>query len=216
MNVTREDVLRELELLPVWRLRSPVLIVEPIYAPTEALAVEVLTLTPKTEIIEPQTEIIELKGETAETAQLVTEMVQPELLPTMRLLVSEDANWLFILESMAGNTESETLLQNMLRAISVKISADTGINISQVKAAQLAEYQTKIIIVFGIVAAQVLLGNNVSFDVLRLNQHQQPLIMGNNMPVIVTYHPTELLQRLPNKAKAWDDLRLAMQVIQRN
>jgi DNA polymerase len=32
------------------------------------------------------------------------------------------------------------------------------------------------------------------------------------VPVIVTYHPAYLLRALPDKAKAWQDLCLAMQV----
>lgn len=213
MNITREDILRELELLPVWRLRAPLLNVEPIDQSEEknleAIAAEVPAIVPNMETIEPTAVILQ-------PAKFVTDMIQPEPLPAMRLLISEDANWVFLLESMAGNKESEILLQNMLRAISVKISTDTNLDISQVKAVQLAEYQPKIIIVFGIVAAQAFLGNAMSFDVLRLNQHQQQLATHNNMPVIVTYHPTELLQHLPNKAKAWDDLRLAMHMIDKS
>ena len=32
------------------------------------------------------------------------------------------------------------------------------------------------------------------------------------VPVVVTYHPAYLLRQLPEKAKAWDDLRLALKV----
>lgn len=193
MSMTREDVLRELELLPVWRLRAPALDVEPLGI---AVAVAIPTIEPKAEVVE--------------SAQLATEIIQSEPLPNLRMLTSEDANWLFLLENAAVTSEVETLLQNMLRAISVKISAD----INQVTIVQLAEYQPKIIIVFGDTATEALLGKVLDFEPLRLNQHQQQLASYNGTPVIITYHPTDLLQHLPNKAKAWDDLRLAMQIMQ--
>ena len=197
-------MLRELELLPLWRLRAPPLNVAPLdkvvnQAADEKIdAAESPMIAPKPELIEP--------------IQLVAEVAHVASMPAMRLLVSEDANCLFLLESIVDNTEAETLLHNMLRAISVKISAD----ISQANITQLTQYQTKIIIAFGEVAAQALLGNALSFDALRLNQHQQALAIYSGTPVIITYHPTDLLQHLPDKAKAWDDLRLAMQIVQNN
>jgi DNA polymerase len=33
-------------------------------------------------------------------------------------------------------------------------------------------------------------------------------------PVVVTYHPAYLLRKPSEKAKAWDDLRFALKVIQ--
>lgn len=192
MDITREDILRELELLPVWRLRAPALDVEPV---DKTIAVKMSAVVAQTEVVQ--------------TSQLMTETIQSEPLPNLRMLMGEEANYLFLLEIIANNAEAETLLQNMLRAISVKIST----NVNQVSMTQIAQYQPKIIIVFGQTAAQVLLDSTLSFDTLRLNQHQQHLASYNGTPVVITYHPADLLQHLPNKAKAWDDLRLAMQLM---
>ncbi len=204
MTMTREDILRELELLPVWRLRAPPVELElgksPIASRADATAeailadVNVIELNKKIDeaIVEPAVEPIQLSA---------TPVV-------LRLLVSEDTNWLFLLEYSADN-EAETLLQNMLRAISVKLSVD----IKHIGLAQLDKYQPKLMVVFGDAASQSLLGKSIAFEALRLNQHQQQLAQYNAIPVIVTYHPNDLLQHLPSKAKAWDDLRLAMQLI---
>jgi DNA polymerase len=35
----------------------------------------------------------------------------------------------------------------------------------------------------------------------------------NNTPVVVVYHPAYLLRSLPEKRKAWLDLKLAMQTV---
>ncbi len=190
MNMTREDILRELELLPVWRLRSP---------PAEVTVADMPAPTPD----EPLNEAI------AEIIQVTTPVTITVAPPALRLLVSEDENWLFLLENSVNNAEEEILLQNMLRAISVK----TNIDIANTGIAQIAEYQPKVIIVFGAIAAQSLLSRLLSFEALRLNQHQLQLAKYKSMPVVVTYHPSDLLQYLPSKAKAWDDLRLAMRLV---
>jgi uracil-DNA glycosylase len=38
---------------------------------------------------------------------------------------------------------------------------------------------------------------------------------GRSVPVVATYHPTALLRNLPDKAKAWADLCLAMEAVAR-
>jgi uracil-DNA glycosylase len=39
--------------------------------------------------------------------------------------------------------------------------------------------------------------------------------LGRNVPVIATYHPAYLLRNLPEKARAWADLCLALDVMKR-
>ncbi len=73
MNVTREDVMRELELLPVWQLRTPVM------RPVEVAQ----------KMAEEQVEIIALTPPVAET--------------NFYVVVSDDKNWAFVLpEALTG------------------------------------------------------------------------------------------------------------------
>lgn len=205
MTMTREDMLRELELLPVWRLRAPPVeleVVKPAVASSEVTIVEAAIVD--VPVIASDVKIDEVIVEPAHEPIPVNEAPV-----ALRSLVSEDGNWLFLLEHLSDNSAEETLLQNMLRAIKVKANVD----IKNIELAQLDAYQPKVMVIFGDVAVQNLLGNALDFEALRSNQHQQQLAQYNATSVIVTYHPCYLLQHLPSKAKAWDDLRLAIQIV---
>ena len=81
---------------------------------------------------------------------------------------------------------------------------------------QVAMVRPRIILAFGPVAAQGLLGTLVSrdgsldgsLDGLRGAVHR----CGVNTPVVVTYHPAALLHSPGDKRKAWEDLKFARQV----
>jgi uracil-DNA glycosylase len=67
----------------------------------------------------------------------------------------------------------------------------------------------KIIVALGKTAASRLLGNdNASLGSLRGRVHAY-----RGRPLVVTYHPAYLLRTLPDKAKAWDDLLLALRTL---
>jgi DNA polymerase len=78
---------------------------------------------------------------------------------------------------------------------------------------QVAMVRPRIILAFGPLAAQGLLGPQValdgSLDGLRGAVHR---FGGANTPVVVTYHPAALLQSPGDKRKAWEDLKFARQV----
>lgn len=65
--------------------------------------------------------------------------------------------------------------------------------------------QPKLIVALGKFAAQTLLGQEATIASLRGKVHQY-----RGIPLIVTYHPAYLLRNLPDKAKAWQDLCLAV------
>jgi uracil-DNA glycosylase len=75
---------------------------------------------------------------------------------------------------------------------------------------QIELLRPKIIVAMGKFAIQTLTGHNDPVGKLRGRVHplQHPSYAA---PVIVTYHPAYLLRNLPDKAKAWADLLLAMQ-----
>jgi uracil-DNA glycosylase family 4 len=74
---------------------------------------------------------------------------------------------------------------------------------------QVALVKPKIIIALGQFAAQSLLQTVDSLSSLRGRVHRY-----NDIPLIVTFHPLDLLSRLEDKPKAWDDLCLALQTMQ--
>lgn len=68
----------------------------------------------------------------------------------------------------------------------------------------------KLIVAVGRVAAQNLLGTNESLGRLRGRLHHYP---HRDVPVLVTYHPAYLLRSPLQKARAWEDLRRAMDLL---
>ncbi|MGA0572171.1 uracil-DNA glycosylase [Variovorax sp. VNK109] len=71
--------------------------------------------------------------------------------------------------------------------------------------------QPKIILAMGRFAVQSLLQTQDAIGRLRGRVHQY-----HGVPVVVSYHPAYLLRNLPDKAKAWDDLCLAMDTVALN
>ena len=154
---------------------------------------------------------------------------------------AERANWMVVGEAPGEQEDlhgepfvgpAGQLLDAMLRAVGVNRQAPAGeqaVFIANVlkcrppgnrnpapdEVAQCEPYlrrqvelvQPKIILALGRFAVQALLNTNEPIGRLRQQVHQY-----QGVPVIVSYHPAYLLRNLPDKAKAWADLVLAMQV----
>ena len=73
---------------------------------------------------------------------------------------------------------------------------------------QIGLIQPKLILAMGRFAAQTLLGTDATVASLRGKVHRYA-----GVPLIVTYHPAYLLRNLPDKAKAWADLRFAVRTL---
>jgi uracil-DNA glycosylase len=69
----------------------------------------------------------------------------------------------------------------------------------------------KLILAMGRFAVQTLLNTEATIGSLRGTVHQY-----HGVPLVVTYHPAYLLRNLPDKAKAWADLVLARKTIARH
>ncbi len=74
---------------------------------------------------------------------------------------------------------------------------------------QVALVQPRVILAMGRFAVQSLLQTTEPIGRLRGRVHHY-----QGVPVIVTYHPAYLLRALADKAKAWQDLCLALEVMQ--
>jgi uracil-DNA glycosylase len=186
MNFTREDVLRELELLPVWRLRATL---QPV-APEAMPAPEQVSVKIETQVIDAP--VVETKA----AAPVIAEST-----PYV-CTISDDKKWAFIWPaSLILSASQSTLFGNILVALKISKSNQTEIE-------SLANIEASIIISMGEAAARQVLNTTESIETLRGKTHQLA-----NAPLIVTYHPNDMLQDLHLKAKTWEDLCLAKRIV---
>ena len=168
MNMTREDVLRELELLPVWKLRAPLKVSE--------LPVE--------------------------QAPAIVEVATIETV-SYECTISDDKKWVFVCPAGHAPIASQsTLFNNILHALKIEKT-------NQVQLKSVADIEASVIIAMGETTAQQLLNTTESIETLRGKTHQL-----QTSPLIVTYHPSDMLQDLQLKAKTWEDLCLAKRIVQ--
>lgn len=74
---------------------------------------------------------------------------------------------------------------------------------------QIAVLKPHRILALGALAAQAILGLRSDLEALRGKVHSMRSEAGQDIPVVVTYHPTALLLRPQHKSDAWRDLSLA-------
>jgi len=149
----------------------------------------------------------------------------------------EKADWLLVGEAPGSEEDrlgepfvgqAGKLLDNMLAAISLSRGRDVYIaNVLKCRPPgnrnpepdevakclphlrrQIGLIQPKLILAMGRFASQALLGTDATIASLRGRVHQYA-----GVPLIVTYHPAYLLRNLPDKAKAWADLRFAVRTL---
>ena len=73
---------------------------------------------------------------------------------------------------------------------------------------QIALVQPRLILAMGRFAVQALLGTDAPIGRLRGQVHRF-----EGVPTVVTYHPAYLLRNLTDKARAWEDLCLAREIV---
>ncbi len=149
----------------------------------------------------------------------------------------EKASWLFVGEGPGVDEDIQgepfvgqagKLLDNMLLSIKLKRGRDVYIaNIVKCRPPnnrtpeadeiatclpylkrQIALIKPEIIVALGKTAATSLLGRDATLGSLRGQVHQY-----QDIPLIVTYHPAYLLRTPMDKAKAWEDLCLAVETM---
>jgi DNA polymerase len=257
MSLTREDMLRELELLPVWRLNAPLetslnaslnapLEAKQEAAPSDAPVVPQLEpmLEAKAEVeaitsveVEAAVEVKEMpdqaeeasiaeasKAEASKEAASQAEATQAPALPdianmdwaALKQYVAgtgdQNADWVFVNDA-PFESDASALLDKMLIAIQLQRGKNvylTQLSEPEYFKRQIALIQPKLIVAFGEKTAQTLLGSNEPLDALRGTVHQY-----QGVSVIASYAPSHLLQRTQDKAKAWADLCLARDTMNR-
>ncbi len=217
--MTREDMLRELELLPVWTLNTPQL-----HEPESKLALVQTEFAATESIISAET-VLPLELEQVAVSLLSTETLPILIAETFALeslkgaldtvepvikefthIVSEDNDWLFVLSDSELQPDEALLLRNILIAMRIKAKpANTLAMTSDV----LAIIKPKIIVAMGEAATQHLLQS--SENMINLRGKLQKL---HDVMLVSTYDLTHLLSTTSDKAKAWDDLCIAMHALE--
>jgi DNA polymerase len=210
----RHDVLAEMGLAPVWRLRN-----HPASTPAQPPA---------------ERGWMELKQAVPACTACGLHKSRTQ---TVFGVGDENADWMLIGEAPGAEEDrlgdpfvgqAGKLLDNMLAAIGLKRGENVYIaNVLKCRPPgnrnpepnevekctpflkqQIGLIKPKIIIAMGRFAAQTLLSSDATIASLRGRVYRY-----EGVPLIVTYHPAYLLRSLPDKAKAWADLVFAKKTI---
>lgn len=189
--MTQEDVLRELELLPMWHLRAGLTPLAP-----AAHAARVVPVTPAAHVRAPVL-----------PEQAVPEPVVPEVFVAMAWtqVASTDGLWLFVSLTASLSANEWQLLQNMAKAMRISLNTPQAMTDPD---HVLSASPAKMLITFGEAAAQQLLASQASLPTLRAQLHAC-----HGRTLVATHALDHLLQQPLDKAQTWHDLRLAMQAL---
>jgi DNA polymerase len=212
----REEILQEMGLGPVWRLKR------------KAIGVE-----EKAGSESPDWQTLKTRVKNCTDCKLRAGCTQ-----TVFGVGDEQAEWLLVGEAPGAEEDrlgepfvgqAGRLLDNMLAAIGLGRGKNVYIaNVLKCRPPgnrnpepdevakcsphllkQIALIQPKLIVAMGRFAAQTLLATDATIASLRGRVHRYA-----GVPLIVTYHPAYLLRNLPDKAKAWADLRFAVKTME--
>jgi DNA polymerase len=205
----REEVLAEMGLSPVWKLRGAKAADEPGWIP--------------------------LKSAVSGCTQCGLHKTRTQ---TVFGVGDENADWMLIGEAPGAEEDrlgdpfvgqAGKLLDNMLAALGLSRTQNVYIaNVLKCRPPgnrnpepdevakctpfllkQIELVRPKLILAMGRFAAQTLLNTDAAVGSLRGRVHRYA-----GVPLVVTYHPAYLLRNLPDKAKAWEDLVFARKTMQ--
>ena len=214
----RAEILAEMGLAPVWRLRA------------QREEVRALQQEGRTQEEVVTTGWIPLKAAVSGCTRCALHQTRTQ---TVFGVGDEDADWMLIGEAPGAEEDrlgdpfvgqAGRLLDNMLAAIGLSRrenvyianvlkcrppgnrnpSPDEVEKCSPHLLQQIELIKPKLILAMGRFAAQTLLKTDASISSLRGRVHSYA-----GVPLIVTYHPAYLLRTLEDKAKAWQDLVFA-------
>lgn len=181
----QEEILKELELWPVWRLKVAL-----------------------PDIAAPDITIHDVTTSIVETTEALPEVVDHS--PLLKAYESEDGRCVMLHDAGAFTQEEEKLWANICKAMRVK----AALILQDARVEDLLNARVPaVLILFGEKAAQTVLQSESNLENLRGTQHFYQHLLTINVPAIVTYDLKHLLQQLPDKAKAWDDLRSALKLL---
>lgn len=197
MSLTREDVLRELELLPVWQLRSDAVLAKPAPPP----AIDALEDQPELEqaLIAAPT----ISQHLLETSEIICEHLEADL-PINQVMVEPkvSTNWLLCCPETQEAEACQTILNNIIRAMQLLQGDYVLVQHTQ----DLTRYQAQKTLLFGL-ATYNQCAQTAHDDVESLRGVPQPLGQGE---VWVTYHPAQMWADPALKRGAWQDICAAL------
>lgn len=232
MTMTREQVLAEMGITPIWRLRKPPAGVDGDAAGAEAAPAPVAAV-PEEAPVPVAVDALEW----AELAAAVAACRACGLCEQRRqavLGVGDHApDWLFVGEGPGAEEDARgepfvgqagKLLDNMLAALDLargdKVYIGNAVKCrppgnrtpepAEIAACrpwlerQIELLAPRVIVLLGKAAVHAVLHDDKSLASLRGRRFEY-----RGIPVVVTYHPAYLLRNLPEKAKAWEDLLFA-------
>ncbi|MFD0914179.1 hypothetical protein [Methylophilus luteus] len=233
MSLTREDMLRELELLPVWRLRAPI---------AAANLPDTAVLAAATSFAEPQpAQTADILPETVVATAVVAEpvivesaMIEPALVepalvePTVVPAAAEElavpplTTTEVAAEIAAAEVISPPLVttpwlilcpsaadaaaQQLLQNIvqALKLPHET-LHVSE-QALQASQVQSSFCVLFGLQAANTFLGSSHA-DIAEVRGR---LLTHADVSYVVTHHPQAMLENPLLKKQVWHDLCLLL------
>ena len=116
------------------------------------------------------------------------------------------SDWLVLLDKQTHNEQAQRLLQAMLSSIGLSLQNVAIVTDKQLPQLQNLSADRKLLLVFGIVAAQLLLDDQATLDDCRGKTHQT---MSSHLTTIISFGLDDLLNCPENKILAWQDLQLA-------
>lgn len=198
MHLTREDMLRELELLPVWRARIP----SAMPLQTEALAPEPTLATEAA--VPPVGEFEQSSAVTPVVEEAPLDIPPAVAEPSFTAFADEPlvkTPWLLYCPQ-AGDVQSLQLLQNILRAL--KLPHEEVSLIQQ--PLRLEQVQVRYGVLFGLDEANRFLGTNHA-DIAAVRG--QILAFADSW-LVITHSPQAMLQNPSLKKDVWQDLCLLL------
>ena len=178
MNMTREDMLRELELLPVWTLN-------PAFAERQVATQKEVMEPNQPEPIQRVAEVAVVTMPAMETPELPIEQASTKAKKAIAWL-------LYCPLDTRSDQDALTLLQNMVRAM--QLPATEYQIVHEVVVSD--KYQPERALIFGVDAAKALLDVNVEDVSQQPYEHMQ-------CPCWVVHHPKVLLENPALKREAW-------------
>jgi DNA polymerase len=240
VNLRDENVLREMNLYPLWvRKQMPAQSEQPsVEIPQE---VEAQPVAPVEVVQHVETSITPASGWDELKAQVkdcTACKLRAGCTQTVFGVGDENADWLFVGEGPGADEDERgepfvgqagKLLDNMLA--SIKLKRGNNVYIANIvkcrppnnRAPEADEVATclpylkqqitlinpKLIVALGKTAATALLGKEATLGSMRTTFHDF-----HGIPLLVTYHPAYLLRSPAEKAKAWQDLCMAVKRMQ--
>lgn len=241
MNLTREQVLIEMGLGPIWRVRDQFAFLDSKETSPEFDAVTPAALS---HAEKPEPIIENLTVDSLDWPDLSKQVAACRACPLCQqrkqavLGVGDtQADWLFIGEGPGADEDVQgepfvgqagKLLDNMLLALDLK--RDSKVYIANAvkcrppgnrtpEAAEMAACRPYLLRQIALIKPKiiVLLGKAALHSVLHEDKSLASMrgqrFDFQGIPVVVTYHPAYLLRNLPEKAKAWEDLLFARRIL---